>query len=123
MVKKNKFRKGPLGLADEAYDFRGTKSGSYLELRMARAIEHLVREKEALETMVSEDIHDIRQQNEENSHIIETVLLPKHKEMLLKLTAIQEIMKDEWLYGRVLPQYLGSEEVARMKAIRKVLSE
>ena len=38
-----------------------------------------------------------------------------------ELDAIREIMQPEWIHGRVLLAYVGSESVARISAIRAVL--
>lgn len=36
---------------------------------------------------------------------------------------ITDICKPEWIYGRLLPAYVGSETDARLSAIKRVLRE
>lgn len=38
-----------------------------------------------------------------------------------KLEAIEQVLADDWLHGRILPAYLGAENAARMGAIRRIV--
>lgn len=39
-----------------------------------------------------------------------------------KLEAIQRVLTDEWLHGRVLPRYVGAENDARVRAITAIIN-
>jgi len=39
-----------------------------------------------------------------------------------RLDAVQAILADEWIRGRVLPRVIGAEDQARIRALRALLS-
>lgn len=39
-----------------------------------------------------------------------------------QLAAIRKVLADDWLNGRILPAYLGSENAARMRAIIAIMN-
>jgi len=45
----------------------------------------------------------------------------KHLEAERRIAAVEEILAPEWIHGRVLPAYLGAEQVARLRAIECAL--